>query len=148
MGHAVLRATLVVVFGWASVWAQNTDPAYASLEGAYTALAAKDYDQAISAFEQALAVASDRASIHKDLAYVLLKVGENERARDEFAQAMRLVPSDDHVALEYAFLCYETKQQAIARRVFDRVRKNGNAVAEQAFQNIERPLADGIARWT
>jgi tetratricopeptide (TPR) repeat protein len=61
---------------------------------------------------------------------------------------MRLDPTDQHVALEYAFLCYETKQQVIARRVFDRIRKTGNANAEQAFQNIDKPLADGIARWS
>jgi Flp pilus assembly protein TadD len=74
-------------------------------------------------------------------------VGENEAARDEFEEAVRLDPSDKHVALEYAFLCYETKQQAVARRIFDRIRKTGDATAEQAFQNIDRPLADGIARW-
>ncbi len=65
---------------------------------------------------------------------------------------MRLDPADQHVALEYAFLCYETKQQAEARRIFDRIRKTGEAplkdTAEQAFQNIDRPLATGIARWS
>jgi Tfp pilus assembly protein PilF len=81
------------------------------------------------------------------LAYTLLKIGETEAARDQFAEAMRLDPGDDHVALEYAFLCYETKQQAVARRVFDRIRKSGNATAEQAFENIDRPLREGIARW-
>jgi tetratricopeptide (TPR) repeat protein len=57
------------------------------------------------------------------------------------------------VALEYAFLCYEARNDAIARkaearRIFDRLRKQGNAQAEQAFQNIDRPLAEGIERWT
>jgi Tfp pilus assembly protein PilF len=86
--------------------------------------------------------------MRKDLAYTLLKIGENEAARDQFAEAMRLDPRDDHVALEYAFLCYETKQQAVARRIFDRIRKTGNATAAQAFENIDRPLREGIARWT
>ncbi|MGA3204602.1 MAG: tetratricopeptide repeat protein, partial [Bryobacteraceae bacterium] len=84
----------------------------------------------------------------KDLAYTLLKIGENEAARDQFAEAMRLDPRDDHVALEYAFLCYETKHQAVPRRIFDRIRKTGNATAAQAFENIDRPLREGIARWT
>ena len=61
---------------------------------------------------------------------------------------MRLDPADTHVALEYAFLCYETRQQAEARRTFDRLRQTGDPTAEQAFQNIDRPLAEGIARWT
>src|SRR5207248_8558572 len=54
-------------------------------------------------------------------------------------------------ALEYAFLAYETKKPIEARRTFDRLRHRGSAAtratAEQAFQNIDRPLADGIVRW-
>ena len=92
-------------------------------------------------------LAPERASIRKDLAYTLLKIGETEAARDQFAEAMRLDPADDQVALEYAFLCYETKQQIIARRVFDRLRKSGNATASDAFENVDRPLREGIARW-
>ena len=57
-----------------------------------------------------------------DLAYTLLKIGESEQARDQFGEAMRIQPDNNHVALEYAFLCYETKMQAIARRIFDRIR--------------------------
>ena len=60
---------------------------------------------------------------------------------------MRLDPNDTQVAMEYAFLCYEAKEVAQARRIFDRVRKTGNATAGQAFQNIDGPLAAGIARW-
>jgi tetratricopeptide (TPR) repeat protein len=114
------------------------------LDRAYEALRAKDYDRAIAIFEQNATTAAAR----KDLAYALLKVGDTEAARDQFAEAMRLDPSDDHVALEYAFLCYETKQQQTARRIFDRIRKNGDATAEQAFENIDRPLREGIERWS
>jgi Flp pilus assembly protein TadD len=131
--------------------AQVADPAYQPLERAYQALRDKNYDQAIAGFEQAIALTPDRAAIRKDLAYTLLKVGENDAARDQFGDAMRLNPADQHVALEYAFLCYETKQQALARRIFDRIRQAGDAetraTAEQAFQNIDQPLAVGIARW-
>ena len=126
----------------------DADPAYAPLEKAYTALKAKDYDRAIAAFQEAVKIAPDRPAMRKDLAYTLLKIGENEAARDQFAEAMRLDPRDDHVALEYAFLCYETKQQAVARRIFDRIRKTGNQTAADAFENIDRPLREGIARWT
>ena len=132
----------------AAAFAQTPDPAYAPLEKAYEALRAKDYDKAIAAFQQAIKIAPDRPAMRKDLAYTLLKIGENEAARDQFAEAMRLDPRDDHVALEYAFLCYETRQQAIARRVFDRIRQTGNATAAEAFENIDRPLREGIARWT
>ena len=143
----VLRTTLLLVVGAGWLAAQNPDPAYQPLERAYEALSKKNYDQAIAAFRQAAALAPERASIRKDLAYTLLKIGENEAARDQFAEAVRIDPTDDHVALEYAFLCYETKQQAEARRIFDRIRRKGNATAEQVFQNIDRPLAEGIERW-
>ena len=130
---------------------QAPDAAYAPLEKAYSALRTKQYDTAIAAFRDAIAVAPERASIHKDLAYTLLKVGENDSARYEFSEAMRLDPRDAHVALEFAFLSYEAREQALARRIFDRIRKTGDAesraTAAQAFDNIDRPLAEGIARW-
>ncbi|MGH9666684.1 MAG: tetratricopeptide repeat protein, partial [Bryobacteraceae bacterium] len=147
----MFRLVPAVAFFLAVAAAQAPDPAYPYLEKAYAALRAKSYDTAVEAFEQAIAKSPKRPDIHKNLAYTLLKIGENESARDHFAEAMRLDPSDTHVALEYAFLCYETKQQAVARRVFDRIRKTGDpasrATAEQAFQNIDGPLAEGIARW-
>jgi Flp pilus assembly protein TadD len=143
----VIRTTLLAALLLGSAAAQNPDPAYQSLRHAYDALRDKNYDDAIAGFERAISLAPARASTHKDLAYTLLKIGENERARDQFAEVMRLDTEDQHAALEYAFLCYETKQQSIARRIFDQIRKNGNPTAEEAFQNIDRPLAEGIARW-
>lgn len=127
------------------------DPAYAVLEKAYAALRSHQFDQAASYFEQATKLAPERGAIRKDLAYTLLKIGETAAARDQFRQAMELDPADHHVALEYAFLAHETRQVIEARRVFDRVRKSGDPAsrqtAEQAFQNIDQPLRDGIARW-
>ncbi len=124
------------------------DPAYAVLDRAYTALNAKDYDRAIAGFAEAIGIAPKRVSVYKDLAYSLLKVGENVAARDRFEEAMRLDPADEHVAMEYAFLCYETGKPVEARRVFDRLRKTGNPTAIEAFENIDRPLREGIARWS
>src|SRR5215208_493175 len=123
-------------------------PEYAALDKAYAALQVNNYDVAIARFSEALLLAPKRADIRKDLAYTYLKIGENELARDRFGEAMRLDPADEHVALEYAFLCHETKQQAAARRVFDRIRLQGDPTAEQAFQNIDAELAAGIARWS
>ena len=127
--------------------AQPPDPAYEPLARAYEALSAKDYQTAIGSFQKAILAAPERASIRKDLAYVYLKIGENTLARAQFREAMQLAPGDAQVEMEYAFLCYEGKEKAEARRIFDRLRKAGNAVAEQAFQNIDGPLAEGIARW-
>ncbi len=125
--------------------------AQAPLYRAYDLLRDRQYEPAIEAFRQSLSENPSSVSTHKDLAYTFLKIGETESARDEFAEAMRLAPGDYHVALEYAFLCHETKQIAEARRVFDRVRKAGDpasrVTAERAFENVDRPLREGIARW-
>jgi tetratricopeptide (TPR) repeat protein len=122
-----------------------------SLNQAYKAVAQKDYDTAIDWFRRGLALQPHNARAHKDLAYTLLKAGENGEARDEFESALRLNPQDETAALEYAFLAFETNKPIEARRAFDRLRRNASpatrATAEQAFENIDRPLDDGIARW-
>jgi len=128
---------------------QSTD--YQALTDAYQALKAGAYESAISGFEKALSLAPERAAVHKDAAYACLKIGENRSARQHFRRAMELDPADVHTALEYAFLSFEAPEDRIpakaeARRVFDRVRHQtadaqSAATAEQAFQNIDRPLA-------
>src|SRR5438270_2031776 len=132
-------------------YGQPRDPAYQPLSKAYQYLQDKQYDAAIDSFLKGIEAAPGRPAIRKDLAYAYLKVGEPEAAREQFAAAMRLDPADFHVALEYAFLCNDTKMQAEARRVFDRIRTSGDAAsratAESAFQNIDQPLAAGIERW-
>ena len=110
----------------------------------YALVRERRYDEAIAEFQKAIVAEPTRPSLHKDLAYTLLKVGENEEARDHFGAAMRFDPADEQAAMEYAFLCFETHQQAEARRVFARLH---NPTAEQAFRNIDTPLAEGIARW-
>lgn len=126
-------------------------PGDADLNAAYKLLAGKDYDAAISAFQAGINKEPENASAHKDLAYTLLKAGENAAARDEFEVAMRINPRDETASLEFAFLAFETGKPVEARRTFDRLRKTGSAktraTAEQAFQNIDKPLAQGIARW-
>jgi tetratricopeptide (TPR) repeat protein len=133
----ILLAVATVV---ASAQAPDADRAYAALR-------ARDYDVAVPAFLAAIQAAPARADLRKDLAYTYLKIGEPIPAREQFRASMRLDPADATAALEYAFLCYETKQQAEARRVFDRLRRTGNATAERAFHSIDDPLASGIARW-
>jgi tetratricopeptide (TPR) repeat protein len=128
-------------------------PEYQPLAQAYSALRVKAYDDAIGYFLKAVGAAPKRGDIRKDLAYTYLKAGDPEAAREQFRAAMDLDPADAGVAMEYAFLSYETKEvpmqaKAEARRIFDRVRRSGNQIAEHAFQNIDRPLDEGIKRWT
>ncbi len=146
MSRWLLR--IVCVFGAVtSASAQTAGSAYGPLESAYKALTAKQYDRAIASFREAIQLAPERPDIHKDLGYTLLKIGETEAGRDEFAEAMRLDPADDQLALEYAFLCYETKQPVAARRIFERLGLAGNATAKEAFENVDRPLREGMERW-
>ncbi len=127
-------------------------PASPELGQAYVALNVKDYDRAIVQFRLGLSKQPGNAAAHKDLAYTLLKTGDNLEAREEFEAALKLNPHDETAALEYAFLCYETKKPIEARRTFDRLRTHGASAttrktAEEAFQNIDQPLAEGIAQW-
>src|SRR5690349_6892278 len=103
-----------MLWGLVALTAVASGPEYAALDAAYSAVRAKDYDQALAKFREAATLAPARADIRKDLAYTYLKIGETEFARDTFGEAMRLAPDDEHVALEFAFLCHETKQQAAA----------------------------------
>ena len=137
------RLRLILVLTAAAVMARAQSPA----DTAYEALRAKDYERAIANFQKALDEAPSKLAWRKDLAYTLLKIGDTEAARDQFAEVMRADPSDTQVALEYGFLCYETKKPVEARRTFDRLRVR-NSTAAEAFENIDRPLRDGIARWT
>ena len=145
MRVAILLAAALAAAG------QPADPALAPQDRAYTALRARDYDTAVSQFLAAIAADPRRANIRKDLAYTYLKIGEPALARDQFRDALTLDPGDTTAAFEYAFLCYETRQQAEARRTFDRLRYTATGAeretAERAFHNIDDPLAAGIERW-
>ncbi len=147
----MIRHVMLSLAACAALCGQSPDPVPDPLERAYKALAARSYDEAISAFLAALERDPSQPATRKDLAYTYLKIGETEAARDQFAEAVRLAPEDFHAALEYAFLCHETGLTATARRLFDRVRREGDpesrATAETAFRNIDRPLAEGIDRW-
>src|SRR5688572_13706711 len=101
MRVAVLFAACTIVS------AQTPDPAYETLSRAFESLRARDYDTAIPLFLKAIEAAPARPSIRKDLAYTYLKIGENDLARAQFGEAMRLDPTDTQVAMEYAFLSYE-----------------------------------------
>lgn len=148
---------MVMALTWpAAAWCEQpaappADPAYAHRERAYAAVARRDYDAAISAFERAVAADPRASTTRKDFAYALLRAGESEAALDQLAEVTRLDPEDHHAALEYAFLCFETGREREARRVFDRLRRAADpasrAAAERAFSQIDRELERGIARW-
>jgi tetratricopeptide (TPR) repeat protein len=145
----------IVAVAWSALLGASMlsaqSPTDSDLQQAYHLLAVKDYDGAIASFRKGLPNGSRNAGAYKDLAYTLLKTGENADARDQFEQALSINPQDDTAALEFAFLAFETKKPIEARRMFDKLRHSANpatrATAEQAFQNIDRPLKDGIARW-
>jgi tetratricopeptide (TPR) repeat protein len=142
----------ILIFICAGLLLGQGPPGQKELTKAYEALQKKDYDTAIESFQKGIALQPANAGIHKDLAYTLLKTGENAAARDEFAAALKLNPQDESAALEFAFLAFETQQPIEARRMFDKLRKSATVstrqTAETAFQNIDQPLAAGIARWS
>lgn len=126
--------------------------AEAAANSAYESLKTKNYDAAVSSFGQAVKTLHARSALRKDYAYALLKVGRRDEARDQFLAASQLDLSDHRAALEYAFLCYETRMEIEARRSFLRLQTSPDEeirrTAAQAFENVDRPLREGIARWT
>ncbi len=138
-------ATIALIFALA---AQAPAPA----RRAEDAVRAKDYDRAIALFREAVRGEPGNVQRRLELAYTLLKAGETESAREEFAAVMRRAPSNSQAALEYGYLSHETGHTAEARRTFDRLRKSaaGEAreSAEEAFRSIDGPLAAEIARWS
>jgi len=125
--------------------------AQTTLDDAYAELRAGRLESAVRLFEKGLKDSPDHQVARKDLGYALVRLGEPELARDQFREAMRRDPKDWIAALEYAFLCFETKQRAIARRVFDRVRREADGepqkTAEDAFRRVDQALADAIEQW-
>lgn len=121
------------------------------LDSAYAELRGKRYDAAILLFQQGLEANPANVPARKDLAYTYLKIGDPDAAREQFRLAMEHAPGDHHLALEYAFLCFEAKERRIARLIFDRVRRDGDpaskATAQAAFDNVDRELASGLERW-
>ncbi len=147
-----MRTLIVLYLLCCLVHAQApAESVYPLLEGAYSALEQREYYDAIRGFRKALDLEPGNAGVRKDLAYALLRIGETEAAREEFAIALDKNPADEHMALEYAYLCYETGREAEARRVFAGLRESADeeirAKAKTAFENVDQPLVEGIARW-
>ncbi len=142
---------MLACLGLAADRAENP-AARASAVEAHNALKEKDYDRAIAYFRNAVALDPAQPAYRKDLAYTLLKTGDTEEARDQFEHIVRLSTQDWHSTLEYGYLCHETRRVREARRIFDLVRHNADpasrAAAEPAFQNVDRPLAAAMQRWT
>ncbi len=128
------------------------DPAYGELTAAYQALAVKDYDAAAGHLRNALPLAPQRADIRKQLGYAYLKMGQTEAAREMFDRAWALDPTDQHIALELAFLCHETQQEARAWQLFRKLAASEDPqirdTARTAFENIDGELGQAIERWT
>lgn len=118
---------------------------------AYLALREGRLDEAVALFRIAVWQQPDHANLRKDLAYTLLRTGERERAREQFEAVLRARPGDEAAALEYSYLCYETRRPAEARRLFQRLSRSADphmrAAAAGAFEQVDRPLREGIAHW-
>ena len=124
----------------------------AALNRAYEAMRAKDYQGAIHYLREAVEAAPARTSIRKELAYVYLKIGETEWAREVFQQVVTLDASDERAALELSFLDHETGRRAEALERFRALRGSRDGAvgreAEAALERVETELGDAIARWS
>ncbi|MDZ7639020.1 MAG: tetratricopeptide repeat protein [Bryobacterales bacterium] len=117
---------------------------------AYQAKEAREFERAVTLFEEALAGDPANIPLRKDLAYTLLAIGRTERARDEFGLVLQRDPKDSYTALEYAFLCHETGRQEEAWILFRTLRSAANkehrATATKTFASMDAELLGRIAR--
>ena len=135
--------------GAASAPTSNAD---AALNRAYESMRAKDYQGAIHHLREAVEAAPARTAIRKELAYVYLKIGETEWAREVFEQVATLDATDERAALELSFLDHETGRRAAALGRFRALRGSRDEAvrreAEAAVERVETELEDAIARWS
>ena len=124
----------------------------AALNRAYEVMRAKNYQGAIHYLREAVEAAPARTAIRKELAYVYLKIGETEWAREVFEQVVTLDSTDERAALELSFLDHETGHRAEALERFRALRRSRDSAvrreAEVAVERIETELGAAIARWS
>lgn len=122
-----------------------------ALDAAYTQQRALRLADARQFFERALNLDAENAAARLDYAYLLLRMGETERGRDQLQFVLGKQPGNEGLALEYAYLCYETGRRAAAYEIFLRLKLAKNEkVREQAtetWERLEAELKTSIARW-
>lgn len=125
-------------------------PLAAQIDDAYAHLKARRYPQAAQAFESALATAPQARNTRLDYAYLLLRMGETDTARDQFEIVLAQAP-DEKLSLELAYLEYETNHRPKAFELFLRLQSatdpNIRAQASETFTRLDGELKISIARW-
>jgi tetratricopeptide (TPR) repeat protein len=131
-------------------------PLLAQLDDAYAHLNAKRYDDAARAFESALAAnptltgKPTQPNARLDYAYLLLRMGETEQARQQIEVVLAQAPNEK-LTLELAYLFYETNRRPQAFELFLRLKSASDASiraqATQTFTRLDEELQISIARW-
>jgi len=129
-------------------FAQPPDPAYEPLTRAYEALRGRDYENRNCRLPE-----GDRSRPRaappstKTCAYTYLKSARTSWPAASSAKPWSSTPTIPRWPWSTPICASETKERQQARRIFDRVRKTGDATAERAFAISMGPLAAGIERW-
>ncbi len=122
------------------------------LDAAYAHQQAARLDEARQAFAHALELDADNSNARLDYAYLLLRIGETVAGRDQFKLVLAKRPSEERLALEYAYLCYETNRRPEAFEIFLRLKQAKDeqirAQATETFKRLDAGLQTEIARWT
>jgi len=137
-----MKSLSVWVLASLSLAAQAPDPAADPLNKAYEAMRSDDVVGAVAYLLDAQAAAPKDPRPWRELGYLYLKTERLDAARSAFEEALGLNPSDQAVALEFAYLCGRLGAAADSQRWFERVAAEGTA--EQAEQ-ARRALAASAA---
>ncbi len=146
----MVRNSIVAAIAFA-ICLYGQDSSRGNLDQAYAHAKEQRWNEARALFEAGLEQEPASTSARLDYAYLLLKMGETERGRDEIRKVLEVRREDERLQLEYAYLAYETGQRAEAFEIFlrltlakdDGIRKQ----ATETFQRIDAELKSSIARW-
>ncbi len=127
------------------------DPAYANLDRAYQALRAKDLDAAEAEFRRAAQVSPQRPDIHKELAYLYVRMGETEKAVAERETIRKLAPQDGENLMALGYLYFETRLEHMGVEMFELASRHPDREvresAAEALAGVRRQYEPQIRRW-
>ena len=99
-----------------------------------------------SEFRRALELTHEDTALRRDLAYLLLEVGNTEEARKEFEIILDQDPDDLLSAAQLAFLYLERRNEAAAVQLLERARRSPDGDVARRAQEVLQEIKESQAK--
>lgn len=124
------------------------DPKFWYLQGRLNSLQ-QDYDAAIRAYQQSLALESEKSSTYKALANSYLAIGQLEQAGDALEQALALSPNDPLAIYIQSEIFKQTNQREAADKALDYISNRISLIDDRTKQlNPQLLLIDAMSSYS